>query len=492
MKDKKEMFVLPLIDCKMGPEVSSAIMKKMSACMTIYNRVVSYVNKAIRENEELLKKYKDGELKKHELINALTIDYDYNGKDKYTGLSEYALVNIVNRMIKDDMGGGKKFNEVINTGNVRKISSELTMACEKVISEYDGTKIPSLKYKKECNVVTFVKSNGVLLGISLSKEDSTILVRGCGEVKYHINDKHYYEMFAMGCEIAELSFVRKAIRGKDKIYVQFTLSGTPYMKGLELGKGTVGIDIGPKTFYVLVRKDDGTFEKYEYGLDTLEHVDREVARIQRKIDRSRRSTTPENYNEDRTAKKRGERVKYRESRRDIENLKKLKELKRKMTARKEIEENLVVRDILSLGNDFRIEYSPGMMKSWATRKKESRVNSKGRNSSKKRYGKSILNAAPYRFLSKLERKAELLGGTVTEVPTKWGCTGFDHTDGSHTKHGVSVRKVTLSNGNTHHRDFHSCFNIMHAVVGKGVKEKTFDVDQMNADYAAYCMCDLEI
>ena len=485
-KEQKPMFVLPLIDCEMTTHAEKIIRDKMNAYKIIYNRLVSEVNKAIRNNMDKVEAYRAGEMKKSDLLKSIDISYDYPGKDKYAGLTEYAFINAQNTMIKEDMGGGKKYNEVVDTGNVREIARELTKACEKAICGSKEGTVPSLKYKESCNVMKFPRKKDGFRGIKINLINSTLTLSG-EEIKYHIDDTHYYEMYAMGNPIREICFVRKKIRGKEKFYVQFSIEGVPYRKDYALGNGTVAIDMGPRTFYVLRRNADGTFERHEFSLSALDGIDSEVARIQRKIDRSRRSTTPENYDEQGRAKKKGERIPYRESNRNIRNLDRLSDMRRKLQARKEIEENGIIRKILSLGYNFSIEYSPGMTRSWMTRKKETKMNKNGRFASKKRYGKSILNSAPYRILQKLELKAGQLGAEVREVPTAYGCTGFDHTNGTYTKHGVGERKVTLSNGNTHHRDFHSCFNIMFAGKSKG----EFLIKEMEAAYPMYCECDLE-
>ena len=487
MADNKQIFVLPLIDCKMSEHAKKMLKSKMSTYMLIYNRFVSQVNSAILRNLSIIEDYKARKIKKSDMIKSITIDYEYPGKDKYCGLTEYAFINAVNAMIKEDMGGGKKYNNVVNTGNVREIAREITKACEKAICGCKEGGVPSLKYKKSCDAIKFPSVHGCkFAGIKLNLEKSTLTLEN-EEINYDINSSHYYEMFAMQNPIREICFVRKKIRGKEKFYVQFSIQGIPYMKDYALGNGKVAIDIGPRTFYALVRKEDGTFEKYEFPLSSLDNIDKDVANLQRKIDRSRRSTTPENYNEDGTAKKRGERIQFKESNRNKKNLAKLSDLKRKLQANKEIAENNVIKSILSLGNEFSIEYSTGMTKSWMARKKDVKITHNGKYSSKKRFGKSILNSAPYRVLSKLKLKAGYLGAIIREVPTAQGCTGFDHTNGQFTKHGLAERYVTLSNGNTHHRDFHSCFNIMFAKDQKG----NFDIEQMEMNYPKYCECDLK-
>ncbi len=488
-KESKQMFVLPLIDCEMTDKTKKTIHSMCSAYQIIYNRLVSQVNSAFEKNMDIVTAYREGKMKRYEALNAITIDYDYPCKDKYSGLTGWSIDYACRAMIKEDMGGGKPYNTVIKTGHVKYLPNEIVTACDKVLAESKEGEVPKLKYKKNCSIVkfAFVKENE-FAGMKVDAQHSVLVLKSGEEIKFHINEKHLYEMFAMGCKIKEVAVVIKKIRGKEKFYVQFTLEGTPYLKDFTLGEGKVSIDIGPSTIYALVRKPNGTFEKHEFPLTTLDSIEEDVAKTQQKIDRSHHATTPENYYEDGQAKRKGERIPYRESKRNIRNLNKLTELYRKAQAKKDIEENSIIKKILALGNEFVIEYSPGMGRSWTARKKETKVGKDGRFLSKKRYGKSVSKNAPFRIVSKLERKAGLLGATVKEIPTSCGCTGFDHTNGQYTKYDIDVRQVTLSNGNTHHRDFHSCFNIMYAVG----KKKEFDINSMVNDYPAYCLCDLQV
>ena len=515
------MFVLSLIPCDMSPDLKADLNARMRACKQVYNIMVSQVNKAIRDNLDLFKDFLNRKIKSYELMRSLTVDYDYHGKEKYFGVTDFAMECLKDDLIKNDMGdGNKSFNKIITTLNGKRVAKSLVTATELLINDWRRKKtaeirekmknnedvpelsfkdLPQLHFKKECNIITFPSStsNGerIFCGLNLNKSNSTIdVVKGrkkIGIAKYHINksEKHPYDVYALKQCVKEISFVKKKIRGTEKFYVNFTIEGTPYMKGVTLGKGTVGVDVGPKNVYALSRSEDGQYSETTVNLDTSRNIDKDVAKLQRKIDRSRRSTTPENYNEDGTSKKKGDRVPFRESNRNKENLRKLAELRRKQSAIKEIDEYRTVNQLVTLGDDFRVEKVS--VKSWTARKSESHVKKNGKNSSKKRYGKSVSKGAPARFIGKLERKAKLLGGSVTEVPGKWGCTGFDHTDGSYTKHGVGERTVTLSNGNKHNRDFHSCFNAMYAVTGDNVEPKTFNVEKMKEEYPNFCKADLQ-
>ena len=173
-KEQKPMFVLPLIDCEMTTHAEKIIRDKMNAYKIIYNRLVSEINKAIRNNIDKVEAYRAGEMKKSDLLKSIDISYDYPGKDKYNGLTEYAFINAQNTMIKEDMGGGKRYNEVVDTGNVREIARELTKACEKAICGSKEGTVPSLKYKESCNVMKFPKKKDGFRGIKINLINSTL------------------------------------------------------------------------------------------------------------------------------------------------------------------------------------------------------------------------------------------------------------------------------------------------------------------------------
>ena len=95
------------------------------------------------------------------------------------------------------------------------------------------------------------------------------------------------------------TIVRKCIRGKNRYYVQLTFKSTiPQLKH-KLGKGRVGIDIGTST---IALSSDKTVNILELA-DRVQSIEKQKAKLLRRIDKSRRANNPNKYNEDGTYKK---------------------------------------------------------------------------------------------------------------------------------------------------------------------------------------------
>lgn len=77
-----------------------------------------------------------------------------------------------------------------------------------------------------------------------------------------------------------------------------------------IGKGAVGIDIGPQT---LAYSAEGGADLVELA-DQVQCIEQEKSRLQRKMDRSRRASNPDNYVQDGTIK-RGVKLTHNKSRR---------------------------------------------------------------------------------------------------------------------------------------------------------------------------------
>ena len=103
--------------------------------------------------------------------------------------------------------------------------------------------------------------------------------------------------------------IRKYIRNKYKYYVQIVFKGNPPIKLIAetgeikhyLGTGDVGLDIGTRTIAISSQSDVKILEL----ADRIQNIEDQKKKLLRKIDRSRRATNPENYNEDGTIKKHG-------------------------------------------------------------------------------------------------------------------------------------------------------------------------------------------
>jgi hypothetical protein len=94
--------------------------------------------------------------------------------------------------------------------------------------------------------------------------------------------------------------VRRKISGRNRFYAQLVCQGKPFIKPKNrLGVGDVGIDIGPSTI-ALVGESVASLQQFA---SELEFEAAHIRRLQRKMDRSRRATNPDNYNSNGTVKK---------------------------------------------------------------------------------------------------------------------------------------------------------------------------------------------
>ena len=283
--------------------------------------------------------------------------------------------------------------------------------------------------------------------------------------------------------IRKLIIVRRTIRGRNKYYLQLTIGGEKPQKGRVLGRGNVGIDIGPST--IAVSSLQGVhFDKLADKCDNIEH---ELYLIGRKMDRSRRANNPQNYNPDGTIK-RGVRLVWKkdsEVKRYASLKLKRRELYRRQAEIRKLQHLEMANAILTQGDTFIVENNP--IDAWVRRAKETTKTKTGRNRCKKRYGKSVANHAPAMFVSILKNKVESLGGKFYEVDVRYAATQFDFTNGVKTKHEVGERSITLSNGRTHQRDMISAFNLQHIRQESiGTEDKEYDIEQMQADYPIFC------
>jgi len=248
--------------------------------------------------------------------------------------------------------------------------------------------------------------------------------------------------------------IKRIFNGKTRFFVQLVLEGKPLVKDKNkpaeesrqsLSPNTVGLDIGPSTI-AIVSDDNATVERF---CDELKSKQKEIRRLQRKLDRQRRANNPKNYNPDGTIKK-GKKT-WHESTRYKKTRRKLAELQRKLAAhRKTLHGNLANR-ILRQGKHVKTE------------KLSYRA-------FQKNFGKSVKNRAPGMFMEILRRKAENAGGSVTEFSTRTTkLSQYCHKCGKYTKKTLSQRVHTCCNLNIQ-RDIYSAFLAGSVVENSGESE----------------------
>ena len=270
--------------------------------------------------------------------------------------------------------------------------------------------------------------------------------------------------------------VRKWMKTKYKYYLQITFAGKPADKHREISTGRVGIDIGTQTIAIASDKSVKLLEL----ADKVNKNHIKKCELQRKLDRSRRYTNPDNFNPDGTVKRgtKGHKLKWNKSKHYIEIAGKIRELERKNADIRKYQHTCLANDILAMGNQIYIE--PMNYKGLQKRAKETQVDEKGRYKKKKRFGKSLANKAPAMFVTILKTKAEQHGGEVYEVDImSYRASQCDHTTGEYTKHGLNDRWRILGNGDKVQRDLYSAFliknsNKTHDEIDLDKCSKTYD------------------
>lgn len=374
---------------------------------------------------------------------------------KDSGFSEYDF--------KDDIAGKnslmqKHFIEHIATQIAHKLASDVWRSFDKFlfgngrfIHFSKRGSLRSVASQKNGNGMTY--KNGYFIWSGGQSKNKIIL-----KIKV-TPPKNEYEKEMLSKKIKYLRIVKKWVKTKYKYYLQFALEGKPVKKDRIVNKGNVGIDIGTQT--VAISSADSV-----KILELADKIDKNHTKkkiLQRKMDRSRRYTNPQNYNEDGTIKKppKGQRFSWYKSKKYIQLAGKVRELERKNADIRKYQHTCLANWILSLGDTVYVEQMnfSGLQR----RAKETKIDKNGKYAKKKRYGKSLANKAPSMFLTILESKLNQYGGQLNKINTyEFKASQYDHTDDTFTKHNRSERWHILSNGDKNQRDLYSAFLIMNS------------------------------
>ena len=212
------------------------------------------------------------------------------------------------------------------------------------------------------------------------------------------------------------------LNGKIRYYLQLTLEGQAPATCRSVN-ATGGLDIGPSTV--------ASFSNCGAALSGfcpgIAPCAKTLRRLQRKVDRSVRSTNPQCFDDvGRWIK--GRRATVR-SRRLRELRQRIANTERTLQARRQNEHGQLVNRLLTQANTWHIE----------------KLSYKA---FQKRFGKSVKSRAPGYFVNHLKRKAESAGGKVVELNT-WGLkmSQYDHCTETCTKKPLSLRWHALGDGN---------------------------------------------
>ena len=385
---------------------------------------------------------------------------------KEFGLSEYTFHKDVKCM-------QKHFKENIDSSTAQKIATILWKSYWSLFYG-NGEKIYFKKYGK------FNCLEGKCNKTGIRFKDDTLFWNGL-KVPVHIDYNNDYECQAMQSKIAYCRIVRKYVRNKYKFYIQIVFKGRPPVKlDIEtntlkhpIGKGDTGLDIGISTIAVSSHSDVKILEL----ADRVQDIENKKQKLLRKMDRSRHSMNPDNYNEDGTIKNHGrKKVVWNKSNHYKKYVNELKEVYRKQADIRKYQHECMANYIISLGNKVYVEKMnfAGLQK----RVIKTEKNDKGKFKRKKRFGKSLANKAPAMLFSIIERKLKYFGEQLIEINTSEAkASQFNHFDCTYTKKTLSERWNDF-NGIKIQRDMYSAFLIMN--IARDLKN--FDIEKCNSRF----------
>jgi len=256
--------------------------------------------------------------------------------------------------------------------------------------------------------------------------------------------------------------VRRLIRGRIRYYLQITIEGNPVPKRNKDGSirhkygttGRIGVDIGTQSIAVVTDNQVILKNMAERSTNTFKH-EHTIHLLQKRLDRSRRATNPDNYNEDGTIKKGPKTWVYSNHYKKARA--KIKDLHRKAATNRKLSHNEDINKLRSMGSELIIE--PMNIKALQKKTKTVTKNEKtGKYNRRKRFGKSILRRSPGYFIEQAKYRFNCSGGRVQEVNNQtFKASQYDHQLNDTKKKQLSQRWHVFDDKTKVQRDLYSAF-----------------------------------
>jgi hypothetical protein len=418
-KTKTPSYVLTL-RLKIEVYQEHQLSKRFEIARTIYNACLGELHKrysSLRQSKrysEVCKMDKGKQRNKR-----------FSELNKEFGLVEYSLHDFVKPM-------QHQFKINIDAFTCQKIATRAFKAFEKLI--YKQSKKVRFKRYGELESVEG-KSNTT----GIRYKDGQIIWNGL-VLRTIIKKNDVYAHLALKDKIKFVRIKKEWMKNKYVYFAQLVLEGTPPQKYNSEGikekcpsKNRVGIDIGTSTVAVC------SSEKVLLTVlaPSVETLEKDIRKIQRALDRSKRATNPTKYNENGTINQ-NIRDKWVFSKRYMKKKAQLKEMQRLNRVRRKQDHEVLSNTIISLGENIFVETMS--FKGLQKRAKETTVNKNGKFNRKKRFGKSIGNRAPGMLLSILERKLSYKNKDLKKVNTQLvKASQYNHITDSYEKKKLHVR-----------------------------------------------------
>lgn len=424
--------------------------KRLNIARMIYN---SCLGEILKRNSKMVNSFEYKEIKHLDKKEQTKKYQELN--QKYL-ISKFELNKFVKTMTQ-------KFKQNIGS----QMGQELA---ERAFATYEKLRYGKAKkvYFKSDGDFYSVREKGNITGLRFFKEDNCISWLGLKiPVIIKKNDK-----YAQSCFLDKLLYCRllkRVINGKNKYYVQITFEGIPPNKHNVGDDNEIGLDIGISTIAIVSDKN----VRLKILAENIEIDEREKIKLQRKLDRQRRSNNPNKYNADGTINTKNK-EKWKKSQSYVKTQLKLANLQRKIADKRKQAHHILANSILEIGTIVKVENMSftGLQK----RSKKTEISEKtGKTKKKKRFGKTLLNRAPALLIEIIDRKLGYVGKNIIKINTfKVKASQLNHSTNEYEKKALSKRWVEIS-GNKIQRDLYSAFLI------KNVKDNLEEVDIEKAE-----------
>ena len=461
-KSKKPHFILNL---KLNTEKyqEDILYKRFEIARQLYNSILHI---ALNRYKEMIKTkvWRNNQLELSNIYKSSRNDKDlkkicksyYDIKSnllKQHKLTEYSLHADVKPM-------QHHFKKNIDSFTAQKIASRVW----KAINDNLFGKGEEVYFKPYYQGLDSVEGKSNKTGIRYDIKNNMLIWNGL-KIPVQLNINNNYEINALRNKICYCRIKRKFVRGKYKYILQLVLEGIPPIKldkstgeiKNDIGQGKIGIDIGTQTIAYVSNYNTKLLEL----APRVQNIEDEKRRIQRYMDRSKRSMNPNNFNKNGTIK-RGTKLEWNFSNKYMKAKNILKDLYRKQADIRQQDHNILANEIMSNGNEIYVENMN--YKGLQARSKKTEKNDKGKYKKKKRFGKSLANKAPAMFLTILKNKIEQRSGQYKEINTwKVKASQYNHLDHKYNKKKLSQRWNYFKYKNKDievQRDLYSAFLIM--------------------------------
>lgn len=444
-------ITFPLITEKYQEDILN---KRFEIGRKIYNSLVTVTQKRYKEMIKT-KKYRNIKIELKELYGSTNKTKVKRQKELYKELNQlYKDYNLNEYSFHADVKLMQKYYKAnIDSATAQKIATTLCKSYDKLFFG-DGECVHYKRYDS----LNSLEGKSNKAGIRF--KENTLFWNGLS-IPVKIDYTNQYEYQAIQNPICYNRIVRKFVRGAYKFYLQIIFKGIPPKKYNKetgeskhyLGIGDVGLDIGTQTIAIC---SSNTVKLYELA-DKVQNTENQKRLLLRYMERSKRKTNPNNFNDNGTIK-RGIKLNWMFSNKYMKAKNQLKELYRKQADVRKLQHEILANEIISLGDKIYVESMS--YKGLQSRAKETTVNEKGKFNKKKRFGKSLANKAPAMLLTIIDRKLKYHDLTLIKINTqKVKASQYNHFDDNFAKKSLGQRWNDFD-GIKVQRDLYSAFLIM--------------------------------